>query len=161
MKKIDRWIKGFLILGLGFLALAVSPTSAAPATGIEIVTTAEYEASLRAPEPLASKSLSDPGGPIIVVDSPQLGGRIASPTPIRVRFVASEASTVNPETFKVRYGALRIDITERLLKEVKISREGFSFPNAALPAGTHTLAMSIQDDKNRRTEQLVRFEVLK
>lgn len=161
MKTIDWWVTGCSIFGLGFLALAASPLSAAPATGIEIVTAAEYEASLRAPEPLASKTLSDPGGPVIVVDSPQLGGRIASPTPIRVRFVASDASAVNPETFKVRYGALRIDITERLLKEVKISREGFSFPNAALPAGTHTLAMSIQDDKNRRTEQLVRFEVTK
>ena len=161
MKKRNLWIAGCSILGFGFFTLTTPVVYAAPPTGIEIITAAEYEASLRAPEPLASKTLSDPGGPVIVVDSPQLGGRIPSPTPIRVRFVASESSVVNPETFKVRYGTLRIDITDRLLKEVKISREGFSFPNAALPAGTHTLAMSIQDDKNRRTEQLVRFEVTK
>jgi hypothetical protein len=58
-----------------------------------------------------------------------------------------------------RYGTFRIDITQRLLKYAKVTKDGISVSNADLPAGKHQLTLTLTDTLGRQTQQVVSFVV--
>jgi hypothetical protein len=74
-------------------------------------------------------------------------------------FVPAAASKVRPETFKVLYGRLRIDITQRLVNEARITAEGVTVKEASLPKGTHRLVLSVQDVQGREGSKSLDFEI--
>lgn len=134
----------------------------APADAIEplqLVTPEEYRASQAAPQPPLTRSFVRSDGPRIIVERPALGAPVPSPTAIRVRFEPRPGSAVRPETLKVRYGSLRLDVTERLLARYRPTPEGLAVEQAELPAGTHRFLLSIEDSAGRTGEQRIEVEV--
>lgn len=114
---------------------------------------------MAANEPLSAKVSPIPGAPQIEVLYPKLDAPIASPTPIQLMFVPAASSMVRPETFKVLYGRLRIDITQRLVNAAKVTSEGIHVQEASLPKGTHRLLMSVEDLQGRQGSKSLDFEI--
>jgi hypothetical protein len=92
--------------------------------------------------------------PIPIVDL-----KVKAPFPIAVLFKGQNDASIDPSTFKVMYGSLKLDITSRITKYVKITAEGFSLDNALIPQGKHRLILQVQDEKQRLAERELRLEV--
>jgi hypothetical protein len=99
--------------------------------------------------------------PLIDILKPQPGAdlKVKAPFAIVVQFKGQADSPIDPSTFKVMYGAFKIDITSRITKFVKVTAEGFSLDNAPIPVGKHRLTLQVQDDKQRVAERELRVEV--
>ncbi len=99
--------------------------------------------------------------PLIDVLKPEPASelKVKAPFAISVLFKGQADSPIDPSTFKVMYGALKLDITGRITKFVKIGKEGFSLENAQIPTGKHRLTLQVQDEKQRVAERELRFEV--
>ena len=85
--------------------------------------------------------------------------KVKAPFAIAVLFKGQADSPIDPATFKVMYGALKIDITSRITKFVKVTKDGFSLENAQIPVGKHRLTMQVMDEKQRVAERELRLEV--
>lgn len=85
--------------------------------------------------------------------------KVKAPFAIAVLFKGQGDAAIDPSTFKVLYGSLRFDITNRITKFVKITASGFSLDNAQIPVGKHRLIMQVQDEKQRLAERELRVEV--
>jgi hypothetical protein len=141
------------VLALGLCA------SACHVQAFELVSVSEMQASLGATEPLTAKTVAVPGAPQIEIVHPRLDTPVVSPTAIQLMFVPAASSVVRPETFKVLYGRLRIDITQRLINAAKVTAEGISFKEASLPKGSHRLLISIEDLQGRQGIKSLDFEI--
>jgi hypothetical protein len=100
-----------------------------------------------------------PGAPRVNLLAPNLSNTVPSPTRINVRFEATTPASIKPETFKVRYGAFKLDITGRITAASKVTAEGIDVAEAALPKGSHRLFIEIQDSMGRVGERVVAFVV--
>lgn len=85
--------------------------------------------------------------------------KVKAPFAISVQFKSQADAPIDPGTFKVMYGALKIDITSRITKFVKVTKDGFSLDNAQIPVGRHRLTLQVQDEKQRVAERELRIEV--
>lgn len=85
--------------------------------------------------------------------------KVKVPFAIAVQFRSQPDAPIDPATFKVMYGAFKIDITSRITKFVKVGKDGFSLENAQIPVGKHRLTMQVQDEKQRVAERELRVEV--
>jgi hypothetical protein len=165
-----------VLLPLGLLAAGHRPASAAPlvlVTADEARRYAEGDAAAdplrpRLPEPdfardrMLPRALPEPApGPRIDLLRPALDTqpRLRSPFPIEVRFIPLPDAAVDPASFRVLYGNLRLDVTARILAQVKVAAAGFSLAEAAIPAGRHRLLLRVGDQKQRTGELDLRFEV--
>lgn len=95
----------------------------------------------------------------IVKPEPTADLKVKAPFAIAVLFKSQGDSPIDPSTFKVMYGAFKIDITNRITKFVTVTREGFSLENAQIPPGKHRLTMQVFDEKQRMAERELRVEV--
>ena len=120
-----------------------------------LVTEAEAAASFAAGGMLNPRSVSQPGSPQIEFLTPDISKPVTAPTSIDIRFVGNPPSEPKPDTFKVLYGAFRIDITQRLLGVAKVSKDGIKVKDAVLPKGRHQLSLMITDSMGRQNQQLV------
>lgn len=84
--------------------------------------------------------------------------KVKAPFAIQLRFRSSDSSIV-PDSFKVLYGALRLDITDRIRKYAQPSAEGISIDKANIPPGKHRITVQVADDKQRVAEREIRIEV--
>ena len=66
---------------------------------------------------------------------------------------------IDPASFKVLYGGFKLDITSRITKFVKVTKDGFAMDNAQIPAGKHRLTLQVQDEMKRMAERELRVEV--
>lgn len=150
------------LLGSG-LMLAQPATAASPeATGTWLVSPAEVQdfqgmQGFDEPPMLRAKSAI----PSIEVLRPEPMGdaKVKAPFAIAVKFRGEPDAVIQPGTFRVLYGALKLDITGRITKYVKVEADGFTLDNAKIPVGKHRLILQIQDDKQRLAERELRFEV--
>ncbi len=85
--------------------------------------------------------------------------KVKAPFAITVQFRAQADAPIDPATFKVMYGAFKLDITGRITKFVKVTQDGFSLENAQIPVGKHRLTLLVLDEKQRVAERELRFEV--
>jgi hypothetical protein len=148
------FLKGLLVTLMGTVLLG-----GATAQQVMLVTLDEASASQSAGGLITPRSTPQPGAPQIALVSPDVSKPVGAPTPIEVRFVVSAPAEVKPETFRVLYGAFRIDITQRLLGVAKVTKDGISVGEAVLPSGRHQLALMITDTLGRETLQVVSFLV--
>lgn len=95
----------------------------------------------------------------ILKPEPAADLKVKAPFSIAVLFKAQSDAAIDPATFKVMYGALKFDITNRITKFVKVTPTGFSLDNAQIPVGKHRLTMQVQDEKQRVAERELRVEV--
>ncbi|MEY3871042.1 MAG: hypothetical protein RLZZ296_37 [Pseudomonadota bacterium] len=85
--------------------------------------------------------------------------KVKAPFAISVLFKGQSDAPIDPSTFKVLYGAFKIDITSRITKFVKVTKEGFALESAQIPAGKHRMTMQVMDEKQRVAERELRVEV--
>ncbi len=95
----------------------------------------------------------------IVKPEPTTDLRVKAPFAIAVLFKGQADAAIDPKTFKVMYGAFKIDITNRITGFVKVTKEGFALDNANIPAGKHRLTLQVMDEKQRVAERELRVEV--
>ena len=74
-------------------------------------------------------------------------------------FKGQADTPIDPSTFKVMYGAFKIDITSRITKFVTVTKDGFALENAQIPPGKHRLTLQVLDEKQRLAERELRVEV--
>jgi hypothetical protein len=147
--------KKYLAIAL-WMALTASVSSAQP---FVLVTEAEAADSFAAGGMMNPRSVSQPGSPQIELLAPDISKSISAPTNIELRFVGNPPSEPKPETFRILYGAFRIDITQRLLGVAKVTKDGIKVRDAVLPKGRHQLSLTISDSMGRQSQQLVAFTV--
>jgi hypothetical protein len=149
--------------------LACAPAllaAAAWAQPLQLITEAEAERErAQAGEgpmagPPRSRSLRPPG-PQIRVIAPAVGGDGQVPTPLRLEFgfQAAPGARIVPGSFRLLYGVLRIDLTERLRAQASISESGVLLERASMPPGTHRLWVQVGDDQGNLAEQELRFRI--
>jgi hypothetical protein len=107
---------------------------------------ARYSGDGLVPE-LGTRTLPDPSAPKIAVIVPDTSTTISSPTDIRLTFQPVNGAKILPETFRVKYGALGFDVTERIVSRFRPTESGLSVSSAQLPVGRHVFVMSIQDSR--------------
>ncbi len=145
-----------------YLAIVLSmgiTTSICSAQPFVLVTESEAAASFAAGGMMSPRSISQPGAPRIELLSPDTSKAIAAPTSIELRFVGNPPSEPKPDTFRVLYGAFRIDITQRLLGVAKVTKDGLKVQDAVLPRGRHQLSLIISDSMGRQSQQHISFTV--
>ena len=99
--------------------------------------------------------------PLIEILKPEPAAdlKVKAPFGIKVQFRSQSDAEIVPDTFKVLYGAFKIDITNRITKFVKVTATGFDLDNAKIPEGKHRLTLQVQDSKQRVAERELRVEV--
>jgi hypothetical protein len=156
--KVARFHSLVGMLSVVTLAWAAIPLPSAAQTAW-LVTPEEASASRVATMPLVPRTTAAPGAPRINLLAPALPGTVNSPTRIQLRFETTLPATIKPESFKVLYGAFKIDITGRITSASKVTAQGIDVPEAALPKGSHRLWLEIQDSAGRQGTRQVDFVV--
>jgi hypothetical protein len=146
-----------LILAAASMLLARTLPATEP---LLLVTEEELQASMAAPEPLYPRFTPEPGAPRILVETPKLNAALPSPIAMKLRFQAADGTSIRPETFKVRYGSLRIDITARITGSTTVTAEGLEISQAALPKGKHKIVIAVEDAVGRLNERQLQFEII-
>lgn len=117
------------------------------------------EAAL-APGAITPRALPSPDAPTIEVRSPVIGSQpLRNPIRIELGFTPAADAEIAPATFRVHYGALRLDLTERIVARVAVGKTGLQVDNVVVPPGTHRLLLRIADTKARVGETELRFTV--
>jgi hypothetical protein len=152
------------------LALAGAGRSAHAQLAFELVSKAEVAAE-RAARPkddgaaplpeLRTRSLTSPGGPVFAIRvlAPSSSGSVSAPLRIELVFQPLPGTRIVPSTFRVLYGVLKLDLTERLRRFATISESGVVVDNAVVPDGMHRMFVQVADDKGNVAEQELRFRV--
>lgn len=147
------------------LALLLAATDGR-AEGFELITAAEAqqeaEAEASSPPPVRTRGLPvvRPGQPAIQVVSPQApGSPVNAPVRIEVAFKPAPGTRIVPSTFRVLYGLLKIDLTDRLKKHSTVTETGVVVDQAQVPAGQHRLILQVADDQGNTAEQELRIRV--
>lgn len=110
---------------------------------------------------LSIRAVPDPAAPEIIVHSPDASRDLTSPTDIKVSFRASAGARVRPETFRVKYGALGLDVTDRIVSRFPPNESGLNVANAELPTGNHVFVLSISDSLGRISVRRLAVKVIK
>ena len=98
--------------------------------------------------------------PFIKVVAPNMNAEaLASPIRIELTFDTASDAHVVPDSFKVLYGLLKIDITSKIRPYAKINEHGLVADNAAIPTGSHRLFLQISDSAGRTAVRELRFTV--
>jgi hypothetical protein len=99
--------------------------------------------------------------PVIDILKPELDAdqKVRAPFAIAVQFHGQPDAAIVPGSFRVLYGALKIDITSRITQYVTVTEQGFTLENAKIPVGKHRLTLQVQDARQRVGERELRFEV--
>jgi hypothetical protein len=108
----------------------------------------------------AEFSQSDPKGPAIQVIDPQsLDIPLKNPFKMEVLFKPQQGATLDFTSFKALYGVLKLDITDRLLKEATKTPTGIRLANVDVPSGRHKLLLSIKDSQGHVSAKEIIFKV--
>jgi hypothetical protein len=95
----------------------------------------------------------------ILKPEPTADLKVVAPFAIQVQFRSQADAEIVPDSFRVLYGAFKLDITSRITKFVKVTPDGFMLDNAKIPPGKHRLTLQVQDSKQRVAERELRVEV--
>jgi hypothetical protein len=149
------------------LALALGAGPAAAQQGkvpFELFSSAEAQKEQKAAadyvEPPRSRSTAPPRpGPAIKVLAPSLTNAVAAPLRIELAFESLPGARIVPGSFRLLYGVLKIDLTERLRRHATVTETGVVVDQAMVPDGVHRLFIQVADDKGNQAEQELRVRV--
>ena len=146
---------------LAICMLAIGALQVQSSYAFELVTKAEANASkLASSMQEAEFSQADPRGPAIqVVDPQSLDLPLKNPFKMEVLFKPQQGATLDFTSFKVLYGFLKLDITDRLLKEATKTPTGIKLANVDVPSGRHKLLLSIKDSQWHLSAKEIIFKV--
>ena len=153
---------------LQFLRVTLQTTTAAlmfccamSASAIDLITPDEARRSQQAPPVVeAQSSAPDPMAPVIAVVDPQTVDKaLKNPFRMEIDFKTQAGSRLDFSSFKAYYGAFKVDITERLLKEATRTASGLRLSNVNVPSGSHKIILRIKDEHSRMGERELYFKV--
>lgn len=153
------------VLVLAVLAMAAATARAADAEPFDLISGAEAQRDAAEPAPpprtrAMRPSAAAAAAPTIVVIAPAIAGSaVASPLRIEVAFKAPPDARIVPSTFRLLYGVLKIDLTERVNRRTTVRESGVVVEQARVPDGTHRLIVRVADDKGRFGEQEIVIHV--
>lgn len=120
----------------------------------------EIRKESRAAHPRASTAPApQPGAPVIDIVEPDAKKPIKSPFGIRIRFRPGSGASIDPASFRVKYGWLNLDITERLIGHAKVDASGVAADDAEIPAGEYSITLQIADTLGRIGTRTFGFRV--
>ena len=156
-------------LGLALLLASAACRAQAADGGFDLITAAEARLEVQAetaapPANTAPRTRSlvvpRPNQPSIQVLAPtSLGAAVSAPVRIELAFRPAPGTRIVPSTFRVLYGVLKIDLTDRLKKHATVTEEGVVVDRAQVPAGLHRLFMQVTDDQGNLAEQELRLRI--
>lgn len=164
-------------IAVGVLALVILGLARAQApAAFELITPAEAqrEAAAQAEQaarprvvprslPVPRDPGARPGQPrrpaIRIVEPRSADAQVPAPLRIEVAFNPAPGTRIVPESFRVLYGLLKIDLTERLRSHAEISESGVVVERAQVPDGQHRLILQVADDRGNLAEQELRIRV--
>jgi len=131
---------------------------ASAANRFQLVSPEEFAQSQAAPQ-IETKAmiLSEPGAPEIVVIAPESRGKIRTPMDIRLVFVPADGARIDPQSLRILYGWLKLDITDRVMQHATMSVSELLVSGADIPVGNHKIIVRVTDDKGRTGEKSVKF----
>jgi hypothetical protein len=145
------------------------PAAPAPAIAFELITGAEALRDREArPKNGEAADLPEIRTRSLPSDKPVFAIRVIAPTPqatvraplrIELAFDTRPGQRIVPSSFRVLYGVLKIDLTERLRRFATISEQGVVVDQAVVPDGLHRLFVQVADDKGNIAEQELRLRV--
>lgn len=103
------------------------------------------------------KALRFPAVQILAPSS--TGGAVVSPVRVELSFSTTPGAKVLPSSFRILYGFLRLDITEKVLRHAQLTEKGLIAERAEIPSGNHRLFLVLEDDHQNHSETELRFEV--
>lgn len=160
-----------LLAALALVSAFAARTGTAASGDEWLITPEEYEREVKKRSVVgpSGKSAEDeywsampkagPGSPDIVVKSPSMDSPIKGPVKIDVAFVPSPDAAIDLSSFKVSYGILGIDVTDRVKKYAQISDKGVKADLPSMPKGKHSFELQIADTLQRSTRKRVKCEV--
>jgi hypothetical protein len=131
------------------LGLVLALAASLSAHAFDLVSVGEAVRDLAAPDLPKTRSMPQPGAPVIELLSPATGTALTSPMDIKLRWTAGAGSSVDVSSARIKYGRLGLDVTDRVLGAAKVTATGIDAPGAKLPPGTHRLAVEVADDQKR------------
>jgi hypothetical protein len=151
----------FLSVDARMITAVLMLCCAMSASAIDLITPDEARRSQQAPPVAeAQSSAADPMAPLIAVVDPQaIGKALKNPFRMEIDFKTSDGARLDFSTFKAYYGAFKIDITDRLLKEATRTASGLRLSNVNVPSGSHKIILRIKDDHSRMGERELYFKV--
>lgn len=159
-----------VLAALALLAAALLPATTAraqavlpPGLAFELISPAEAAreaaAAAHRSQPPRMRALPQRAAPAIRVLAPNPGGTAHSPLRIELAFEPAPGARIVPESFRVLYGVLKIDLTERLKRFASVSERGVVVEQAQVPEGLHRLFLQVADDQGHQGEQELRVRV--
>ena len=143
--------------------VAMSMSVLLPASAIQLVTKEEMIRSQKAPPVLeAAAAPADPLAPQITLVDPEANGTdkvVRNPFKMEVIFKPQEGAALDFKSFQALYGSLKMDITDRLLKEAVKTPNGLRLANVNVPSGKHRILLRIKDSQNCLAEKEIQFRV--
>lgn len=151
----DARRRALRLISLAGLAWAASAMPSLAQTGSKargawLITAAEWHQERATPAPPSPRFSPNPGAPRLELLQPKPGPEtLASPFDIQLRWNAEGEARIEPQTLRIRYGWMGLDITQRVLAQAEVTAEGLRIRKAALPSGEHKLAVEIADTLQR------------
>ncbi len=114
------------------------------------------------PQKTRSLMVTKSSGPLIKVTSPS-GFALSSPVDFDIRVEPRGGVDVDMKSLRIEYklGPIWVNLTRRVMREAKIKGLRFSARGAELPAGNHSLRLTVRDKDARTTQAMVNFSVKK
>ena len=146
-----------------WLVAAALISALLPARALQLVTKEEMIRSQKAPPVIeAAAAPADPLAPQITLVDPEANGTdkvVRNPFKMEVIFKPQEGAALDFKSFQALYGSLKMDITDRLLKEAVKTPNGLRLANVNVPSGKHRILLRIKDSQNRLAEKEIQFRV--
>ena len=142
------------LLTLTAVAPALLPTGLVGASEPALVTEAEMRLYNPVIGPMASQpTQSSPDGPEILWVLPETSHVVRSPLDIQILVIPAGAANVDWASLRVYYGALRFDITDRILAKAQREDNRLVISKIKVPSGTHRLLIQVADTQHRQTQR--------
>jgi hypothetical protein len=151
--------KNFLFLNYFFyFALAFFGSLQPSFSFAEVLITSKEAGLPPAAQQVATRGISR--GPAIKFITPVANSSVSSPFDLRVVFEPRGDSKVDMNSVKITYlKSPYVDLTLRL--KSAISTNGINFQNAEVPAGEHSVQLSVRDTEGRETNSVLNLVVSK
>ncbi len=143
------------------LAIVLLLACAQQVAAVQLVSKEEMLKSQKAaPVVEANATPLDPLAPQITLIDPDSSDKaIKNPFKMEVLFKPQDGAAVDFKSFQALYGGLKLDITDRLLKEAVKTPTGLRLANVTVPSGKHRILLRIKDSQNRLAEKEIQFKV--
>ena len=143
-------IKVIVMTASAFLAL--------PGAAAADVLITEAEAKLPASTDVGMTTRGLSRGPAVEQVSPDPDRGVASPVPLKIKFIPRNNVAIDPASVQVTYlKAQNVDLTDRVKKH--LTPEGIDMAGAEIPPGTHHLRINLKDSRGRTSTATVKLTV--